>query len=965
MDDVVATAPFEMSVRMEDFQLTQSESSPGEDSSVELPSQVADTLAKFQLTGWSLDTQVDITRAPPVTGPDGQRIAAAIQTGGTAHISDATGAFMWFPYPLDNVKAAVKFDNERIDLLFLNATGSDEATLSMTGWIAPPGRDAALSLRLIAKNIPLDDRFREGLRGGQRETFDIMVNKPAYNELLAEGLIPDDEDVAAAGAARKELVAELSGIDPADDRADTERRRSRLRREIERLGTIEDAGAFRLGGLVDLDLTVERPRGTDTKPQITGTIDVHRAGVVYRRFPYPIHVRGGTLAVEQNRVRIVSGPDGAGIPIATPGGGRGTVVGEVNLVQTANGPRVKPALAVDLQGDYLSELLYAAMPLTKQDVARGAGEINEPGPKRSFVARILAGAGISGWLNHTGVITFTDEGQPTFDFAVELYDAKAEPNEELFQTMQELGLPSPRGLTLDGVHALLQITPKSVRLVDFTGQRGGARITADAQVDLAQEPMEAELNVEFDSLALERYMVDLTPGAGRQRTAELWDRYQPQGLYDAKLTYRAQGGTVKFADLRVWPKELGIIVDGEPVWLICNQGEIVLREKQVTFDDLLLHVTSATRDDGIIALDGSYGLATERKDFRLEGSWKGGQLGSALIPETLEMIGAGKHADRYRGYSPTGTFDAEFFYESPGGKRATRYEFNVQPHTLGATVNETLIYAELDEGSELMFTPGRIIFRDLAGEHAGGRFRFDGAADVEDKIDIDVDMTYDGRIDSPQLLALMPASLRSTLTTLEIQAQQPIQLSQGRLQVTQVEPVEPGESGGPGGEWDTSFSGLLRTNGASLEVASVKFAHLDGVFDLEAAHDPINGTSLEIRARADRAQANGRELANVEADIQLADGGRMVLIPAIRADTFGGVITGYAWAGIDEGSDYEAAIDMGGVSLEAFSKPPEDAAGAGNGKERNSGRVYGAFRLAGRRGEPDSRRGRGTLRVVE
>ena len=73
-------------------------------------------------------------------------------------------------------------------------------------------------------------------------------------------------------------------------------------------------------------------------------------------------------------------------------------------------------------------------------------------------------------------------------------------------------------------------------------------------------------------------LLDLTPGSGRQRTAELWDRYQPQGLYDAKLTYRARGGTVEFADLRVWPKELGIIVDDEPVWLICNQGEIVLRE---------------------------------------------------------------------------------------------------------------------------------------------------------------------------------------------------------------------------------------------------------------------------------------------------------------------------------------------------------------------------------------------------
>ncbi|MHC4303666.1 MAG: hypothetical protein ACYSW2_04160 [Planctomycetota bacterium] len=962
MDNVVDTAPFEMSVRMNDFQLTQSASTPDGAPAVELPTQVADTLAKFQLTGWSLSTQVDITRAPPTITAVGQRIAAPIQTGGTAHITDATGAFMWFPYPLDNVTAAVKFDNERIDLVYLNATGSDDATVSMSGWIAPPGRDAAISLRLIAQNIPLDERFREGLRGGQREIYDIMLDEPAYAQLLAEGLIPNDSDVAAAGKARQELVAELSGLDPADERPDIERRRAHLQREIERLGTIEKAGEFKMGGLIDLDLTVERPRGTDPKPQITGSIEIHRAGVVYRRFPYPIHVRGGSLVVEQNRVRIVPGPNGAGIPIATPGGGRGTVMGEVTLMQTDQGPRVKPALAVDLRGDYLSELLYAAMPLTKDDVAHRAGQQEHPGRRRSFVARILAGAGITGWLNHTGVITATESGQPTFDFAVELFDARAEPNEELFETMQELGLPSPRGVALDGVHALLQITPQSVRLVDFTGQRGGARITADAQVDLAQDPIEAELNVEFENLALERYMVDLTPGAGRQRTAELWDRYQPQGIYDASLSYRGRGGTAEFANLQIWPKELGISVDGEPVWLICDRGEIVLHQKEVSFNDLLLKVTNGTREDGIIALDGSYGLATEQKDLRLEGRWSEGQLASPLITETLDLIGAEQHADRYRSYAPTGTFDAEFFYESPGGQRHRRYEFIVQPHTLGATVNETPIFAELDDGAELMFTPGRIIFRDLAGEHAGGRFRFDGAADVEDLIDIDVDVSYDGRIDSPQLLALLPAALRSTLVTLQIQAQHPVQLSQGRLLVTQIEPA------GTGGEWDTSFTGLLQTNGASLKVAGVEFAHLDGVFDLEAAHNPVDGTSLEVRARADRAHANGRSLSNVEADIQLADGGRTVLIPAIRADTFGGVITGYAWAGLDEGSDYEAAIDLGGVSLEAFSKPADNGAlnsRAGNGSERNSGRVFGSFRLAGRRGEPDSRRGRGALRVVE
>ncbi|MHC4217902.1 MAG: AsmA family protein, partial [Planctomycetota bacterium] len=719
MDDVVATAPFEMSVRMNDFQLTQNAAVPEEAPAVELPRPVADTLAKFQLTGWSLNTQVDITREAPAVDDDGKRTAAPIKTSGTAHISDATGAFQGFPYPLDDVSAAVKFDHERIDLVYLKARGSDDAKLHMSGWIAPPGRDAAISLKLIAQNVPLDDRFRAALRGGQLDTYDIMLHEESYEKLLAAGLLPDDADVKGAAAARKTLVAELNGMGPAaDDDPIAARQRMHLQREIERLTTIEDAKAFKLGGLIDLDLTIERPRGLDNKREITGSINVHRAGVVYGRFPYPIYVLGGTLAVEKNRVRVVRSEDGKGIPIATPGGGRGTVTGEVGLVKTDNGTRVKPALTVDLHGDYLSELLYAAMPLMKAVEPDEPGDPDQQGEqpqrKRSLVARILAGAGISGWLNHTGVITANDQGQPTFDFAVELYDARAEPNEELFDTMQELGLPSPKGITLDNVRALVQITPDTVRLVDFSGERGDARITADAQVDLASKPIDAELNVEFDDLALERYMIDLAPGAGAARAAELWDLYQPQGMYDAKITYHARGGEADSASLQVWPEELGVTVDGEPVWLICDRGEIVLHQNQVAFEDLLLRVSSATRDDGEIALDGSYGLASEERDMRVDGRWTGGQLASPLITETMRLIGAEEHADRYRGYAPSGTFDAEFFYDSPGGKRPKRYEFIIEPHNVGVTVNETPIFAELEPGAELMFTPGRIIFRNLA-----------------------------------------------------------------------------------------------------------------------------------------------------------------------------------------------------------------------------------------------------------
>jgi hypothetical protein len=972
MDDVVATAPFEMSVRMNNFRLTQGakagegvvagEGMPSEDAPVvDLPRQVADTLARFQLTGWSLNTEVEITRAAPTIDEAGHRVAAPFKTKGKAQISDASGAFQGFPYPLDDVTAYVEFDSERIDLIYLNAKGSNDAPLRMSGWIAPPGHDAAARLTLTARNVPLDERFRAGLKGGQLKTYDIMLHRPSCDRLLHEGLLPDDADLAAAAEARRKLVAELAALPADGDDALVATRRADLQREVKRLATIEEAGAFALGGTIDLDLIIEREQGVGRKPVITGTIDVHRAGAVYMRFPYPIYVLGGRLSVEKDRVRIVPSEHSRGIPIATPGGGRGTVVGEVELVQTEAGTQVKPALSVDLENDYLSELLYAAMPLTGKTNEERAEEPIGDG-ERSLVARILAGAGIAGWLNFTGVINADETGQPTFDFAVELYDAKAEPNEELFVALQELGLPSPRGITLDSVRALLQVTPTTIRLVDFNGQRGDAEISATASVDLAAEPLLADMTVEFDDLALERYMVDLAPASGAAKTAELWDRYQPQGMYDARITYHTGGDRPDSADLQVWPEELGITIDGEPVWLVCDQGDVVLHDKQVTFRDLVLNVTTDNRDDGVIALSGSYGLAEDERAMRVEGTWTDGELASPIITETMRLIGAREHAERYRSFKPNGSFDAKMFFDSPGPGQPSQYQFTVKPRSVGVTMNDTPIFAELEPDAEVIFTPGRLIFSELSGTHSGGRFRIDGAADVADLIDIDVDVEYEGRADSPQLLAILPAPLRTTLQTLKIQAEQPVKLTEGRLQVTQVQTDKPAD-----GEWDTAFSGLLETSGASLKVAGLQFSKLDGRFGVEAAHDPVLGTSLAVNARADRAQANGRQLTNLEADINLVDGGRAISVPAIRADSYGGVVTGDVWVGLEEGSEYEIALDLGSVGMSGLTGTAGKAHSGDPppGGVSQPGRVFGSFRLSGRRGDEDSQRGRGMIRIVE
>ena len=954
MEQVLATAPFEMTLQMDDFTLGKTSTRPAE--GLELPRQVADTLAKFNLTGWTLTTKVTVTRDAPAVAPDGTRTPALVQTTGQAYIRDASGAFIGFPYPLEHVNAYVEFDNDGVTVHYLNAQGSGNATVRMSGTIAPPGKTAQISLRLIARDIPLDEWFREALKGGQLATYDRILHQPSFRRIVDAGVLADDAGVDAARRKRAEKVAELAALSEGDDDA-TRQARERLEREIRGLATLIEAGPFELGGVIDLELDIQRPLGADQQTDITGQVDIHQAGVVYQRFPYPIYVLGGRLDVQQDRVVIEAVDGEPGIPIATPGGGRGRIVGEVRLVRDDDGGGVEPDLTFQLRGDALSELLYSALPVSTGE-RRKDPEAGDGAPDRSLIGRVLAGAGLRGWLDHTGVITADEAGNPTFDFAVELYDGTARPNEELFETMREFNLPSPKGLTLDGVEALLRISPKSLKLVDFAGQHKDARITAAGEVDLRSDPLEAQLTVHFNNLELDRYMVELTPGAA-ERTAALWDRYQPQGVYSARLDYHVGAGQSGEPELILWPQALQVVMGGRKVWIDCEQGELTLNSGRVNFGDFRMRVRSEDRDEGLILLDGSYGFDAGR-ELRLEGSWTDGELASPIIAEALHIIGAQQQAERYRQHEPRGAFDAKFDLHSGGGG-PPRFEFIVQPDTIGLQFDDVPVWTDLDPEAEIAFTPGRIVLRNVGGEHLSGRFRVDGAIGVDELVDVDIDLSYQGRIDSPQLLAILPPPVRETFETLKIHATDTVDLQDAWLRVIEVEPALEGAPS----TWESGFGGRLATHGAGMDAGPIEFRAVDGLFEILIEHEPENGTTMDLMVRASRARMLGREFNDVETRVFLSED-RQIVVPALRAEAYGGVVTGRARVGLDPGSPYQARIELAGVSLEAFALQAEDADGTAPPPPVNppSGETYGSLAISGERDRPGSRRGRGALRVA-
>ena len=508
MDEVLNSAPFAMSIRTDDFRLpkvTDDAKAPG----VELPRQLAYLLAKFDLRGWSLSTEVDISRAPPVLDDDGQPQPSPILTKGQAYISDASGAFNKFPYPLEGVDGYVQFDSEKVTVHYLTGKGSNDAPVRISGTIAPPGKDAAVSLTLIAHDLPLDDRFRQALGPGERATFDSLLHRPTFQRLRNAGLLMDD---AAIEQARHDLDAAKAALAQQQPEALTDESqadRQAWSRMIARLETLIEAGPFELGGRVDLDLAIERPFGLDQPTTITGTVTVQSADVLYDRFPYPIHVHGGIIAVQGDRISL-----GEGLAISTPGMGTGTAKGDIKLRRDDGSKHAAPDLQISILGDELNDALFAAVPPLQRREAGTGGATDRDDPRQARAAPILSAIGLKGLLNYTGTVSTDADDRIVFDFAVKLSQGSAEPTDELLSIMRDLGLLWPRGFSLDSVEGLFRVTPSRVELTDVKGRRGDGRVTVSGFIGVGDDSNATDVPGRFADLAVVKYLLNMAPGEG-------------------------------------------------------------------------------------------------------------------------------------------------------------------------------------------------------------------------------------------------------------------------------------------------------------------------------------------------------------------------------------------------------------------------------------------------------------------
>lgn len=338
---------------------------------------------------------------------------------------------------------------------------------------------------------------------------------------------------------------------------------------------------FQLGGVTHLDILAKREQGPDKPLAVDITIDMQGLGAMFVHWPYPVTLTGGRVRVEPNHVEVID-VRGQGPPRG-PDQKRGqlAVSGRVDIpINPETGTRLAiPKLHITAGGAPVDELMLATVPEPQNQWLRD--------------------------LELTGVLeanaeVFYDDQREKIDFEVttHLTDGSVEPYQGRFR--------------IDDLAGETIITSEGIDIRKLTGvwrDPSGDHISQIAFSGLAQLVDDAwrfKMDVDVKEMLFQSPLTDLIPPEEKRNAkqlADLLDKHQPRGLFDAHLFYDTAADIDKRYTLTVAPKQVDFQLRGQTIELSEMSGAMRLEPNVLYLNDLAgAFATGAFKVAGRVAL---------------------------------------------------------------------------------------------------------------------------------------------------------------------------------------------------------------------------------------------------------------------------------------------------------------------------------------------------------------------------
>jgi len=964
LDEALQIAPFSLDLELEKFVMPAT-LEPG---SIELPLVVGDLIEALGMATWTLDTLVHVERARPTINADGVLTPSPVQFSGRAMLADASMRYKRFVYPLEGVEAFFRFDESKVEIEYLRGRGPSGGEVLVTGRIAPPGPKGVVDLRIVGRDIPLNEALTSALPGPAQATVRTLMSETSWASLGSAGLLPDE---AAIQRLRQRRQALLDGPPSLDEESQTRRAWS-----IEALESMIDAGTFGLGGTIDVEVAVHR-EPAPSQIELSGVIDLAGTTGVFAPFPYPFRVTSGSVRITADKVEIVA----PGATLVTAGGGAGKVTGAVDIPMVDGRREVLPHLRIVVADDSVNPLLLAAIPPGREHRLRIDPAHPWPGGTLAESAEVLDAAALEGKLSAVADITAAPGERARFDVVVALERGRARPTERMGKALADEGLKWPEALGIENLAAVVRVTPDLVEVSEVTGVAAGARLRASAAIDLLSDPTVTSAAIALESLTLAPWMVDMAPPAASTAVAAIWEHYQPSGRIDVEARAHVAGPDPAELEIAIRPHQVRATVEGQPLDFDCRSGVIRLPGPRLQVEGLVVGISQNGAPQGEIHASCDLGLPGAT-DGNVQARWEAGRFESPLVANTLRRIGLDTIADRISDSNPRGEFSAEVEATYRDGE-AVGFAASIVPAGLDFDSNGVVVPLQF-EGGRLLATPERIRIDRLRGTHESGRFEFDGAWQLGNRpgdqpgnqsgtasslrprgaVVIDID----SQSLSPALRAVIPAVVSRNLDAIGLVIDGPLRVTGTvRTDTRADEPtaLEPGpgdpdarETVVADSEWFSAFDGAIALEGASFD-AGFRFEDLSGELRIEASGGDQGIPTFILDADLDRFRIADRLVEPATAHMHLAESGEELIIDHVRGTLGGGVALATGRVATSAEGDYNVRLEIGGVSVSSMTLTSDQGLGPDH-----LGQVDGRIDLGGSRRDPGGRRGRGSIRIT-
>ncbi len=837
-------------------------------------------------------------------------VAAPIRVSGDVRIREGVAAFERFPYQFKDIDAHITFDETRIDFRKLDGVAPSGATISATGFIAPPDEFPEVRILVESRNLPADDTLREAMRAKGR-VVDEIFNKEALAALREAGVLAGSLAEATAGRPY-----------------------------------------FELGGRASVTALVTRSVGKGSAWGDEITIRFPEMALLPRAVPYPLV---GT------DVTILSRDDLATLETGTFRGLTGAKV-DIDV-------RVDLAALTDPDRPFVPEISVMATDLPADRLligaVRGIGGAEGPEATRR-VATDLDEFGLEGKLGLAARVFADARFEDSLGYEVVATPAGLMSRPRSAQGEQRVVASEVGGRVTITNQAVVADLAGQVARPDGSG----ASEVRGAVTRALMEGVEPEFGAVFRSAELDpsllvEDLVRVTAPEAADEMEALRARYDPRGRLALELGLSGIEPTDLEATLSSMVG-LSVRVGDRRGAIDAPRGTVVFTTSggnRLNFKELEGTLSSNSDPAGRVQIDGTVDLAAggePREGARpLTLSMSRGRFECPLLHTTLRAAGAQRVSTILEKVQARGVFDAGVLVALDGRATGT-----IRPSSVSVNLAGSVIDAPTASGV-ITFEPDQGRFQNLVLRGAdslelrasgGWQEGSEGGAGVTAQASLELD---DASL-SPALVAALPLAAQGILRDLEVAVAGPVLMRDGSLSLV-MDPE--GDVGA------FRFAGRVGVDRGSM-VAGVKAEEARGTIELGIERTDAGASpAFEVWSMLESVRVAGVSATEGRARVAGSGDGR-VMVPLLTAAVHGGQASATVTLSEPDTSGrrtFDAKVQASEVRfaplLAELRGEQGPGAGSAEGPDASRGLLGASFGMTGIVGDERSRRGRGRLTI--